>query len=442
MTDKRLKVGFIGCGGIARSLYTGIYAALADFAQVVAVADLVDDLAKERRNVLKDAYRAEGYQARADADNTGSAEERQAHLKRSENALSAADYNIRKYRHYDELLKDDEVQVTCVFTPPVIRAEPIVASAEAGKHVYSEGPFAKSVEEADAIVSAVKCAGVKFHSQVVDRYPRGMVVAHHAVERGLLGQLGSASVVLGNYRGQKYYGPVDEGGVFRPRKWHGTWRGEGGGAVFHHGRYIIDPFLWVVGSRVKEVFAYSGPVFRTIEHDSFSQALVKFENGAQGLIEAGLINHLSGQVPGARGQITLLGSDAAILLNQEMAPPDVRVYSDLTIASQDSPEAVEKIEELKDELSGYPEFVTQRDQTRLFLESVINDTEPLVPIEVPRHHVEVTRAIYKSAEERQPVTLPLAKDDPFYTFEGRLTSGVTVHDPLRFSAGHEMTAGR
>ena len=48
--------------------------------------------------------------------------------------------------------------------------------------------------------------------------------------------------------------------------------------------------------------------------------------------------------------------------------------------------------------------------------------EPLVPIEVARHHVEVVRALYKSAAERQPVSLPLDKADPFYSFEGRLTS--------------------
>ena len=54
----------------------------------------------------------------------------------------------------------------------------------------------------------------------------------------------------------------------------------------------------------------------------------------------------------------------------------------------------------------------------------LNDTQPLVPIDVPRHPVEVVRAIYKSAEERQPVTLPLDKDDPFYGTTGRLTHGV------------------
>ena len=71
----------------------------------------------------------------------------------------------------------------------------------------------------------------------------------------------------------------------------------------------------------------------------------------------------------------------------------------------------------------------------MFLESILNDTDPLVPIEIPHHHVEVTRAIYKSAEERSPVTLPLSKDDPFYSFEGRI-AGAAAEGPLTYSSGH------
>ena len=47
MADERIRVEFVGCGGIS-SLYTDIYASLVDVAQVVAVADMVDELAKKR----------------------------------------------------------------------------------------------------------------------------------------------------------------------------------------------------------------------------------------------------------------------------------------------------------------------------------------------------------------------------------------------------------
>ena len=70
-----------------------------------------------------------------------------------------------------------------------------------------------------------------------------------------------------------------------------------------------------------------------------------------------------------------------------------------------------------------PERATEAHQSRLWLESIAGDSEPLVPIEVPRHHVEVVRAIYKSAATHRPVGLPLDKSDPFYRFEGHVTAG-------------------
>ena len=48
MATERIKVGFVGCGAISR-MYADIYAGLADIAQVVAVADLVDELYSSRR---------------------------------------------------------------------------------------------------------------------------------------------------------------------------------------------------------------------------------------------------------------------------------------------------------------------------------------------------------------------------------------------------------
>ena len=55
MADERIRVGFVGCGGIS-SLYTDIYASLVDVAQVVAVADMVDELAEKRQAALGEAY--------------------------------------------------------------------------------------------------------------------------------------------------------------------------------------------------------------------------------------------------------------------------------------------------------------------------------------------------------------------------------------------------
>ena len=436
MTDDRLRVGIVGCGGIAR-LYTAIYADLVDMAQVVAVADNREGRADHRADALAKAYRVTAHHARLVAADTRSRETvGELYESRARAAEASAAYDIRRYDGYESLLTDDEVQVVVLLTPPSLRSAPTIAAAESGRHVFTEGPMARSVEEADAMVEAVGRAGVKFVSQAVDRYPRGMSLAHRAVESGLLGPIASANVEKLEYHPQTYYelGGVTGAGGRMHRDWMGTWEGEGGGAVFHHGRYMIDPYLWVVGSRVAEVFAYSEPMLRRIETDSLTQALVKFENSAMGTIHISLVAHRDAMSPGKRGRITIYGERASLVVNQDstrgsvvtpVASPDnlnpaTVISSDVVFASDGDTAAVQGLEALRAEVDHLPESASQQDQTRYFLESILNDSDPLVPIEVSRHHVEVSRAIYKSAVERVPVALPLAKDDPFYTFAGRL----------------------
>jgi predicted dehydrogenase len=297
-----------------------------------------------------------------------------------------------------------------LLTTPTVRAEPTIAAAEAGRHVFTQGPMAQSVADAAAMADAVRRAGVKFHSQCGARYPRGIALARRAVEKSLLGEIASARVELNWFRPQGYY-----------KGWHGTWSGEGGGAAFHHGRYIIDPFLWVLGSRVVELFAYAGPALREIEHENLTHAAVRYSNGATGTIHASLLNHKQRLTPSGRFEI--LGRDASMLVGEEYLnqgnPGSSYWKADTTFGFGDGA-AVDALASLAEEVSGVPEEASEEYQSRLFLESIANDSDPVVPIEVPMHHVEIVRALYKSAHEGAPVSLPLDEDDPFYSFEGRI----------------------
>ena len=267
-------------------------------------------------------------------------------MRKAELAASAATHKIRRYRDHEELFKDNEVDVMVLLTPPPVRAEPTIAAAEEGRHIFTEGPMARSVEEADAMAAAIRKAGVKYDCQLIDRFPRDMVLARKAVESGKLGQIGFANVELNLFQPQSYYSPT------RANNWHGTWQGEGGGAVFHHGRYIIDPFLWVVGSRVVEVFAYSGPTLRVIEHDSLTQAVLRFANGATGMIHVSLISQSALEVRqnmsvGLRGRISIAGQDAHLVTQNENLrqgpdglPP---IQSRTSFVSRDAQDALEAL---------------------------------------------------------------------------------------------------
>ena len=402
-------------------MYTDIYAGLADVAQVVAVADLQPDLARSRAAALGDAYRAEAARHRALGHNARSPDDRDRELALAADDEAAAAVSIRLYGDHEALLADDEVEAIVVLTPPSVRGVPTVAGADAGKHVFIQGPMARSVAEADEMVAAVNASGIVFHSQCGSRYSRGMAHAQRAVASGLMGRMAFARVDLNLFR---------PAGYFRPGRWHGSWDGEGGTSVFHHGRYIIDPFLLVVGSPVVEVTAYSGAVLRAIETDDLSLALLKFENGALGMLQSSLLHHKNPHFPIYR--VEVMGSDASLSLRQDYVHPDLDTVmlgsrqnaweTELAFGSQTLPDAVNKLEALEDEVAAAPPRATEEHQSRIWVNAILNGTGTPTPIEIPRAHVELVRAVYKSQEEHAPVSLPLEKDDPFYSFEGRLSA--------------------
>ena len=85
--------------------------------------------------------------------------------------------------------------------------------------------------------------------------------------------------------------------------------------------------------------------------------------------------------------------------------------------------ALQRLQALRAEVAEVPARATEAYQSRLFIECIASGNEPLVPIEVPRHHVELVRAMYSSAEQQRPVALPLDPGDPFHGPAGRLSHG-------------------
>ena len=419
-----VRVGMVGCGGISR-MYCDVYAELVEIAQVTAVADPVTELAVNRAAAMREAYAAEAHAARYAALETRDVAARERLQLRARAAAAAAAVQIPHYRDHEHLLREPEVDALVVLTAPPVRREPTVAAAQEGKHVFIQGPMATNVADADAMVAAVQAAGVQFHSQCGARYARDMVLARRAVASGALGAMGSARVELNWFRGQNYY-----------HRWHGTWDGEGGGAAFHHGRYIIDPFLWVVGSPVVEVFAHAAPQLRRIETESLTQALLQFANGTAGMLHASLLNHKQPLTP--EGRFEILGHDASLLVGEAYFSPAASPFqgrdryweADASFGSSETggfgsgdDSALQRLQELRAEVAEVPARATEAYQSRLFIECIASGDAPLVPIEVPRHHVELVRAMYSSAEQHRPVPLPLDPGDPFYGPAGRLSHG-------------------
>ena len=92
----------------------------------------------------------------------------------------------------------------------------------------------------------------------------------------------------------------------------------------------------------------------------------------------------------------------------------------LSFGSTNTPGAVADLEALADEFQDLPDAPSQLYQSRLWASCILEDRPIPFPQTVARQHVELTRAIYKSAATSTTVQLPLDRDDPYYSFEGRL----------------------
>lgn len=350
-------IGIIGAGGIAPT-HVSIYAQFRNLAEVVAVYDVIPERAKGLAERCRSEFGFEKAQA---------------------------------YDDLNDLLEDERVQAVSICTPPFAHSAPMLAAAKAGKHVFCEGPMAGTLKECDEMLSAARQNKIIFTVQYGHtRFTSSAWKAKWAMDEGLLGKVFLAQVNVAWYRTKEYY---------ESAPWRGTWWGERGGALFHHGRYAVDLFLWLMGE-VDEVFAYTDTLVHPIEIEDTAVVCLRFRNGALGQILATTAAHPHPQMP--ENRITIWGTQATMT-----ALPNFEICTA-------NKEKSESLKAMVEEKAPIPPVEGMAGQIWDFLMAIREGREPYISAESTRLQVEVTRAAYKSAVLNQPVHLPLKPNDPFY----------------------------
>jgi predicted dehydrogenase len=93
---------------------------------------------------------------------------------------------------YRELVRRPEVDVVAVYSPDPLHAEHCIAALEAGKHVVCTKPMVTSLEQAKAVVDAVRRSGRKFLVGQTMRFDRQFATLRQFVESGDLGEIMAA----------------------------------------------------------------------------------------------------------------------------------------------------------------------------------------------------------------------------------------------------------
>jgi predicted dehydrogenase len=188
----------------------------------------------------------------------------------------AADNDSEFVSDYATVCRHPEVDFVDLCTLPDFRLEPLRICAEAKKPIQVQKPLATTLDIAREMVEIARAAKIPLGVVSQHRFDDSSQFVYAAIRDGRLGRLLQCDAYVKWYRSAEYYA--------RPVK--GSWAGEGGGALINQGIHQVDLLRWMVGP-VRDVSAmWQLGALHRIESEDIVNALVRFANGATGVIQA------------------------------------------------------------------------------------------------------------------------------------------------------------
>lgn len=195
------------------------------------------------------------------------------------------------------------VDAVIITTPSGAHLEPAVLAANAGKHVVVEKPLEITGERCDRIIEACDRNRVKLCTIFPSRFADSSLALKAAVDAGKFGRLTLGETACKWWRSQAYY---DEGG------WKGTRALDGGGALMNQAIHNVDLLLWMMGDAAQVSGFTATLAHERIEVEDTAAAVVRFQNGALGVIQATTSVH-----PGYPKTIAVHGNRGSAVIEQE-----------------------------------------------------------------------------------------------------------------------------
>ena len=296
--------------------------------------------------------------------------------------------DVRRYTDYKELLEKEKPELAAIATESGKHAQIALDCISAGCHVIIEKPIALSIADANAIIAAGKEKGVVVCANPQNRFNKSVQYMRKALEEGRFGRLSHGAAHVRWNRGKDYY---------KQAPWRGTWA-QDGGCLMNQCIHNIDLLRWMMGDDIVEVMAYTDQIEHPyLEAEDLGMALVKFKNGSYGLIE-GTTNVFPKNL------------EETLYIFGEKGTAKAAGTSDNIIEEWVFADGLDNPEEVKREFSENPPNIYGFGHTPLYadvIEAIQTGRKPLVDGEAGKRALELVLAIYKSAAEHRPVTLPL-----------------------------------
>nr|BBH89948.1 dehydrogenase [Thermosporothrix sp. COM3] len=285
-----VKIGIIGCGGIATPHING-YNKLPD-AQVTAVCDIVEE------------------NARRCAELAGGA---------------------TVFTDLKEMLDKADITAVDICLPHHLHKDAIVAAANAGKHILCEKPLCLTLDEAEAVKRAVDDNGVTLMCAHNQLFLPAVQYARRMVAGGTLGDVYEIRTT------DSFYHSFDPSTI----GWRANREFIGGGELIDTGYHPTYLLLYLANSKPVEVTAMlSNHRLHFMDGEDSAQVLVRFENGIVGNIVTSWAYEPSDNtekfsIVAQRGYVYSQGKDVTYKMRMSN-PPETITVKQPTISTFDA----------------------------------------------------------------------------------------------------------
>lgn len=233
--SEAIRVGIIGCGGIAGA-HVGAYK------EVGATVSALTDVSKDAMNAL----------------------------------MEAQEINAECFGDYRQLIDSGLVDAVSICTPPVAHEEAALYALEKGIHVLCEKPLANTPEAAKKIKSAVTQSDSVFMVAFRHRFLPAIQQMKSMIDEGKIG----APVMFQNVFG----GPA----FYMKDKWFCKKSVAGGGCMLDTSSHSVDLFRFMIGEVVEQHAVYHTHFEGTDVEDAAILTL-KADNGALATMGSGFV---------------------------------------------------------------------------------------------------------------------------------------------------------
>lgn len=341
-----LRVGIIGAGGIAQGAHLPNYEKCGDKVKVMAIADVVHDLAQK----------------------------------------VAKEHDIpHVFESYEDMLQKVELDAVSICVPNKFHAPAAIAALQTGCHVLCEKPPAMTAEEAKAMEDAAQKAGKFLTFGFHFRHMSEVETLKSFIEADELGNIYSARVQAIRRRG------IPGWGVFTNKEL------QGGGPLIDIGVHVLDTALYLmdfpepdvvlgqthqkIGNR-KGVGLSGDWDWQNFTVEDMAVGMITFKNGATLMLEAAFAANVEKR---ETLQVSLMGDQGGA----DLFP--LRIYQ-------------EKHGTLTDTTPAYlPQRSGHEWEVKRFVDCCLTGTQPISTAKQGVMLQKLINAIYQSAETGEAI---------------------------------------